>query len=64
MKKDQVYASKDVVLFPDELDLVDLLGEKFSVDNWFEYMSERLDKDNRTMSQSLHRLRDESILTR
>lgn len=44
-------ASKDAVLFPDELDIVDVVGERFHADNWFKYMSDRL-KEKRSISES------------
>jgi hypothetical protein len=42
MVSNQVTASKDSVLFPDELDIVDVVGERFDAGNWFKYMSDRL----------------------
>jgi len=42
--KKKIKASKDAVLFPDELDIVDVVGERFHADNWFKYMSDRLKK--------------------
>lgn len=47
-----IKASKDVVLFPDELDIVEVVGERFHADNWFNYMSDRL-KEKRSISKSL-----------
>ena len=51
-----IKASKDAVLFPDELDIVDVVGERFNADNWFKYMSDRL-KEKRSISKSL-KMRD------
>jgi hypothetical protein len=47
-----IKASKDAVLFPDELDIVDVVGERFHADNWFKYMSDRL-KEKRSIPKSL-----------
>ena len=48
----EVTASEDAVLFPDELDIVDVVGERFHAGNWFKYMSERL-KEKRSVPKSL-----------
>ena len=53
-------ASKVVVLFPDELDIVDVVGERFHPDNWFKYMSDRL-KEKRSVSESPEKMRDSSL---
>lgn len=37
-----VNASKPAVLFPDELDIIEVVAEKFQADNWFRYMSDKL----------------------
>jgi len=42
MDSKEIKASKDVVLFPDELDIVDIVSKRFHTDNWFKYMSEQL----------------------
>jgi len=42
MGSKEIKASKDAVLFPDDLDIVDIVGERFHADNWFKYMSDRL----------------------
>ena len=47
----QVTASKDTVLFPDELDIVDVVGEKFNAGNWFKYMTNRLDEKHTNKSR-------------
>ena len=57
----QVTASKDAVLFPDELEIVDVVGERFHAGNWFKYMSDRL-KEKRSVSESLDKMRDSKIL--
>ena len=61
MVYNQVTASKDAVLFPDELDIVDVVGERFHADNWFKYMSDQL-KEKRTISESLKNMRDSNLL--
>jgi hypothetical protein len=61
MVSNQVTASKDAVLFPDELEIVDVVGERFDAGNWFKYMSDRL-KEKRSVSESLSRMRDSKIL--
>lgn len=61
MVYNQVTASKDAVLFPDELDIVDVVGERFHADNWFKYMSERL-KEKHSISESLKNMRDSNLL--
>ena len=48
----QVTASKDAVLFPDELEIVDIVGESFDAGNWFKYMSDRL-KEKRSVEKVL-----------
>ncbi len=57
----EIKASKCAVLFPDELDIVDVMGERFHADNWFKYMSDRL-KEKRSISESLKKMRDSHIL--
>ncbi|MBN2334566.1 hypothetical protein JXL21_03330 [Candidatus Bathyarchaeota archaeon] len=57
-------ASEDAVLFPDELDIVDVVGEKFQVDNWFSYMAEQLERNERRLSPSLTKIRDLRLLER
>ena len=57
----QVTASKDSVLFPDELEIVDVVGERFDAGNWFKYMSDRL-KEKRSISESLDGVRDSNVL--
>jgi hypothetical protein len=42
MDSKEIKASKGAVLFPDELDIVDIVGERFHADNWFNYMSDML----------------------
>lgn len=61
MVYNQVTASKDSVLFPDELDIVDVVGERFHAGNWFKYMSDQL-KEKRTISESLDKMRDSNLL--
>jgi len=61
MVSKEIKASKCAVLFPDELDIVDVVGEKFHADNWFKYMSDRL-KEKRSISESLKKMRDSNIL--
>lgn len=56
MVYNQVTASKDAVLFPDELEIVDVVGERFHAGNWFKTMSDRL-KEQRS-SSSLDKMRD------
>ena len=60
MVSNQVTASKDAVLFPDELEIVDVLGERFHAGNWFKYMSERLKEKHST--SSLDKMRDSNLL--
>ena len=57
----EVTASKDAVLFPDELDIVDVVGERFDAGNWFKYMSDRL-KEKHSVSEGLKKMRDAHIL--
>jgi hypothetical protein len=57
----EIKAAKCAVLFPDELDIVDVVGEKFHADNWFKYMSKRL-KEKHSISESLKKMRDSNIL--
>ena len=57
----QVTASKDAVLFPDELEIVEVVGERFDAGNWFKYMSDRL-KEKRSVSESLSDMRDSNML--
>jgi len=61
MVSNQITADKDVVLFPDELDIVDVVGERFQAGNWFKHMSDRL-KEQRSISESLNEMRDSNIL--
>jgi hypothetical protein len=61
MDSKEIRASKVAVLFPDELDIVDVLGERFHADNWFKYMSDRL-KEKRSISESLKRMRVSNLL--
>jgi len=56
-----VTASKDAVLFPDELDIVDVVGERFHAGNWFKHMSDRL-KEKRSISESLDKMKDSNQL--
>jgi hypothetical protein len=56
-----IKASKAAVLFPDELDIVDVVGERFDAGNWFKYMSDRL-KEKQSISESLKKMRDTHIL--
>ncbi|TRO49833.1 hypothetical protein E2P65_00495 [Candidatus Bathyarchaeota archaeon] len=56
-----VTASKDAVLFPDELEIVEVVGERFHAGNWFKYMSERL-KEKRSISEGLDKMSDPNIL--
>ncbi len=56
-----IKASKCAVLFPDELDIVAVVGERFHPDNWFKYMSDRL-KEKRSISDSLKNMRDSNLL--
>ena len=60
MVYNQVTASKDAVLFPDELDIVDVVGERFHAGNWFKHMSDQL-KEQRSIS-SLDKMRDSNLL--
>ena len=57
----KIKAAKCAVLFPDELDIVDVVGEKFHADNWFKYMSKRL-KEKHSISESLKKMRDSNLL--
>lgn len=61
MVSNQVTASKDAILFPDELEIVDVVGERFHADNWFKYMSDRL-KEKHSISESLKKMRDSKKL--
>ena len=61
MDSKEIKASKCAVLFPDELDIVDVVGERFHADNWFKYMSKRL-KEKHSISESLKRMRDSNLL--
>ena len=61
MVSNQVTASKDAILFPDELDIVDVVGERFHAGNWFKYMSDQL-KEKRSVSESLKKMRDSNML--
>ena len=63
MVSNQVTASKDAILFPDDLDIVDVVGERFHADNWFKHMSDRL-KEKRSTSESLKKMRDSNMLER
>jgi len=56
-----IKASKSAVLFPDELEIVDVVGERFDAGNWFKYMSDRL-KEKQSVSDSLKKMRDAHIL--
>ncbi len=56
----EVTASKGAVLFPDELEIVDVVSERFHAENWFKYMSDRL-KEQRSTS-SLDEMRDSNPL--
>jgi len=58
MESKDVKASKSAVLLPDELDMVDVVGERFHAENWFKYMSDRL-KEKRSISKSL-KMRDKT----
>ena len=57
----EIKASKCAVLFPDELDIVDVVGERFDAGNWFNYMSDKL-KEKQSISESLKKIRDSNIL--
>jgi len=61
MVSNQITADKDVVLFPDELDIVDVVGERFHVDNWFQHMTKRLEEKH-SISESLKKMRDSKML--
>jgi hypothetical protein len=61
MGSKEIKASKCAVLFPDELDIVDVMGERFHAENWFKYMSDRL-KEKRSISESLKSMRDPNTL--
>ena len=61
MDSKEIKASKCAVLFPDELDIVDVGGERVHAGNWFKYMSDRL-KEKRTISESLKKMRDSNLL--
>ncbi len=60
MDAKEIKASKGAVLFPDELEIVDVVGERFHAENWFKYMSDRL-KEQRSTS-SLDKMRDSNPL--
>jgi len=60
MMSKEVTASKDAVLFPDDLDIVDVVGQRFHAGNWFKYMSDQL-KEKRSAS-SLDNVRDSNLL--
>ena len=57
----KIKASKCSVLFPDELDIVDVVGERFQVDNWFQHMTKRLEEKH-SISESLKKMRDSKML--
>ena len=61
MDTKEIKASKGAVLFPDELDIVDVLGERFHAENWFKYMSDRL-KEKHSISEGLKNVRDSNLL--
>ena len=61
MDSKEIKASKTAVLFPDELDIVDVVGERFDAGNWFKYMSDRL-KEKQSISESFKKMRDLHIL--
>jgi len=61
MGSKEIKASKCAVLFPDELDIVDVVGERFDAGNWFNYMSDKL-KEKKPISESLKKIRDSNIL--
>jgi len=50
--KKKIKASNDAVLFLDELDIVDVVGERFHANNWFKYMSDKL-KEQRSNSKKI-----------
>ena len=52
MGKKKIKASNDAVLFLDELDIVDVVGERFHANNWFKYMSDKL-KEQRSNSKKI-----------
>ena len=52
MESKDVKASKSAVLFPDDLDIVDIVGERFQADNWFKYMSDRLKEKRSSLRAS------------
>jgi hypothetical protein len=56
----EVTASKDAILFPDDLDIVGVVGERFHAGNWFKYISDQL-KEKRSTS-SLDKMRDSNLL--
>lgn len=45
-------ASKSDVLFPDELDIMEVVAEKFQADNWFMYMTDKL-KEKRSTTTNI-----------
>jgi hypothetical protein len=46
METQNIKASKSAVLFPDELDIMEVVGERFHADNWFKYVSDELRKSH------------------
>ena len=46
METQNIRASKSAILFPDELDIVDVVGERFHADNWFNYISDQLRRNH------------------
>ncbi len=60
MDSKEIKASKAAVLFPDELDIVDVVGERFDAGNWFKYVSDRLKKEH-SVAESLKKMRDTRI---
>jgi hypothetical protein len=61
MDSKEIKASKDAVLFPDELDIVDVVSERFDAGNWFKYMSDRL-KEKQSVSEGFKKMRDAHTL--
>ena len=61
MGSKEIKASKDAVLFPDELDIVDVVGERFDAGNWFRYMSDRL-REKQSVSEGFKKMREAHML--
>ena len=43
----KINVPKEKVLFPDDLEILDIVGERFHAENWFKLMSDRLKEKHR-----------------